>query len=128
MKNRNINAEGEGAIPSVMPHRGLRQMLVAALVCLLLATLVWFCVMNAEDTDFIPVSVEAPRDGYTYTLSAEGIEVTGSVAALRDLSNIGVVIPAHVPAEYHLTAEDLVLPEGVRVSGELHLTLTVSVN
>ena len=127
MKNRDISAEnGEGALAPVMQHRGVRQTLLAVLICLLLATVVWFCVMNAQDTDYIPVSVQAPHEGYTYTLSAEGIEVTGSVAALRGLSDIGVIIPGHVPGVYTLTAEDLVLPEGVRVSGELHLTLTVT--
>lgn len=128
MKHKVILPEGEGQQPlSVSAHRTWRMTLLAAVICLLLAFVVWFCVMNASDTDYVCLRVEAPRDGLTYTLSDEGVEVEGPVYALKELNSIGVIIPGHVPGVYTLTAEDLVLPEGVRPVGELQLTLTVSV-
>ena len=112
----------------MMPHRGLRQMLVAALVCLLLATLVWFCVMNAEDTDFIPVSVEAPRDGYTYTLSVDGIEIKGKMMDVKRVDAIEIAVPEgfRVAGTHTLTLEHLVLPEGVAPAAAVEITLTVT--
>ena len=127
MKHKVILPEGEGQqLAPVVAHRSWRMTLLAAVICLLLAFVVWFCVMNAQDTDYVCLDVQAPREGYTYTLSAEGVEVTGPVYALKCLREIGVIIPGHVLGVYTLTVEDLILPEGVTVSEDLHLTLTVS--
>ena len=130
MKNKYILQENGEAqeLSTVVSHRGLRRTVIALLICVLLAMAVWLCVMNLEDTDYIPLAVEAPRAGYTYELSADGIEVTGAVYALKDLNRIGVVVPGHVPGVYTLTKEDLVLPEGVHLSDELSLTLRVSLD
>ena len=130
MKNKYILQENGEAqeLSAVVSHRGLRRMVIAFLICALLAMAVWLCVMNLEDTDYIPLAVEAPRAGYTYELSVDGVEVTGPVYALKDLNRIGVVVPGHVPGVYTLTKEDLVLPEGVHLSDELSLTLRVSLD
>ena len=129
MKNKDILLEnGEASLSTVVPHRGLRSTVIAVLICALLATAVWLCVMNLEDTDYIPLEVEAPRAGYTYELSVDGVEVTGAVYALKDLDRVGVIVPGHVPGVYTLTKEDLVLPEGVELSGEPHLTLKVALD
>ena len=130
MKNKYIVQENGEAqeLSTVVPHRGLRRTAIALLSCLLLAVAAWLCVMNLEDTDYIPLAVEAPRAGYTYELSADGVEVTGAVYALKDLDRIGVIVPGHVPGVYALAEEDLVLPEGVRLSDELSLTLRVSLD
>jgi hypothetical protein len=130
MKDKIILPENGEAqeLSSSLPHRSLRSTVIAVLLCALLAVAVWLCVMNLSDTDYVALEVEAPRDGYTYELSAHGVEVTGAVYALKDLDRIGVIVPGHVPGIYTLTQEDLVLPEGVHLSGELYLTLTVAVD
>ena len=65
--------------------------LLAAVICLALAGLVWVCVMNTQDTDYIPIRVVAPAD-YECTLSVDGVEVEGSVATLKALKEIVITL------------------------------------
>lgn len=97
----------------------------AALLCILLAGLVWICVMNTQDTDFIPVRVQG-AEGYEYTLSADGVEVEGKVADLRHLDEILLTLPAGLaPGTYYVPVEMLALPDGVTPSGSWTATVTV---
>lgn len=81
-------------------HRKPYGAVIAAVVCLLLALVVWVGVMNTQDTDYIPVRVVAPQ-GYTCELSAQGVELSGSVGMLRGLKEIVIPISAE-DAEYIL--------------------------
>ncbi|MBQ9778423.1 MAG: hypothetical protein IJW22_05805 [Clostridia bacterium] len=109
-----------------VPHTGFHVNLIAAIVCILLAAVVWFGVMNTEDTDYLTLQVMVPQEGYTYTLSTGVLQVSGKVAVLKNVETIGVIIPGHEPGVYYLTPEDLVLPDGVKLVSELYLTLTVA--
>ena len=66
--------------------------MLAVLLCILLAGIVWVCVMNTQDTDFIPVRVQS-AEGYEYTLSVDVVEVEGKVSALRNLDVVEISIP-----------------------------------
>ncbi|MBQ8357250.1 MAG: hypothetical protein IJX39_05510 [Clostridia bacterium] len=107
-------------------HRSYRTNIFAAVICLLLAFVVWIAVMTREDSDYVPARVLDPKDGYTYTLSAIHLEVEGTVADLRHADVIGVHIPEGAEeGVFELTEDDLELPEGVHLAGSLDLTLTV---
>ncbi len=101
---------------------------LAVLLCLLLAFGVWLCVMNMQDTDYIPLELSGTEAGMHYTLSEDGVTVEGSVCDLKELSYIEVVVPAQAtaPGTYELDAADLKIPDGIYLTGELRLTLTVS--
>jgi hypothetical protein len=108
----------------VARHSVLGAML-AVLLCILLAGIVWVCVMNTQDTDFIPVRLEAP-EGYECTLSVDGVEVEGKVSALRNLDVVVISIPDDWgPGTHYVTTSMLVLPEGVTPSGAWDVTVTV---
>jgi hypothetical protein len=115
----------------VARHSVLGAML-AVLLCILLAGIVWVCVMNTQDTDFIPVRLEAP-EGYECTLSVDGVEVEGKVSDLRHLNEIVVKLSAndalYVVANFGGSASVneafLGLPEGVSVSRSFQAVLTV---
>ncbi len=99
--------------------------ILAALLCILLAGLVWVCVMNTTDTDFIPVRAQG-AEGYECTLSVDGVEVEGKVSALRNLDEVVVTIPDGLaPGTYYVPVEMLALPEGVTPSGVWSATVTV---
>ena len=106
-------------------HSTLRANLLAALICILAALLIWVCVMNTADTDYIPLRVKAPQAGYTYEISVDSVKVEGTVSALKGLSEIGVLLPSTEPGVYPLEASHLLLPEGVHLSGDLNATVTV---
>lgn len=105
-----------------------RRDVVAAVVCILLAFVVWLFVMNANDTASIALYVEGGNDAYTYTLSAESLEVSGTVVAIKAAGREGITVkvPADVTATCKITPEDLELPEGVALTSVPELTLTVS--
>ena len=108
-------------------HRNVYGTIVAVLVCLLLALIVWIGVMNAQDTDYIPITVSAPI-GYECTLSVDGVEVQGKVADLRGLNELVITVPAGVAGgTYYVPEEMLELPQGVAVTGEWNATLTIKV-
>ena len=126
-----LDIGGEQSEVSHASHRRVWSGLLAAVICLLLACVVWVCVMNAADTDYIPVRVVSPA-GYECALSVEGVEVEGTVATLRDLDEIVVVVSAQ-EVEYLLSrygGEAIVnesflqLPADVCVSGEWSAVLS----
>lgn len=113
-------------------HRKPYGAVIAAVVCLLLALVVWVGVMNTQDTDYIPVRVVAPQ-GYTCELSADGVEVDGTVATLRGLKEIVIPISAE-DAEYviYLGGQAMIpeamlqLPDGVQLTRDWSAVLTVT--
>ena len=57
-------------------RRSRRANIIAIVVCLLLALLVWVMVMNAEDTERVSLALDVPEDSaYTYELSTDEIEI-----------------------------------------------------
>lgn len=109
-------------------RRSRRANIVAIVVCLLLALLVWVLVMNAEDTEQVSLTLDAPEDSaYTYELSTDEIEIKGSVAALKDIEEI-VVLPSeemNKPGVHHVSIDNFKLPEGVTLAGMPELTIIV---
>ena len=107
-------------------RRSRRSNVIAAAVCLLLALVVWTVIMSTGDTDYVAVRVMNPQDEFEYTLSVDLLEVGGSVGALRRADRIGVILPENaVSGVYHLTVDDLALPEGVYLLAEPDIVLTV---
>ena len=107
-------------------HRSRRSTIIAAAVCLLLALIVWVVIMGSGDSDYVAVRVLDPAEEFTYTLSVDLLEVEGTVGALRHADYIGVRVPQNaVSGVYHLTVDDLVLPDGVHLTAEPEITLTV---
>ena len=125
-KHERVTAEnGEYAVRS-----SRRRDIVAAAVCLLLALVVWLFVMNADDTASISLTPQGGEQAFTYTLSAENLEVAGRVMAIKGAKREGIVVKipvnATTPGVYAITLEDLVLPDGVALTTLPDLTLTVS--
>ena len=125
-EHESIAAEnGEYAV-----HHSRRRDIIAAVICLVLAVVVWMLVMNVDDTAHVDLAVADGSDAYVYTLSDESLEVTGTVVALKKAkdASIKVIVPdeAVAPGTYQLSLENLVLPEGVALLGLPDLTLTVS--
>ena len=105
-----------------------RASVIAAVICLLLAVLVWITVMSRTDSDYLSVYVADRQEGYVYELSADMIKVEGKVADLRLAKEIGVRLPENAGVgEYKLSDGELelVLPEGVQLSVDIDLTVTV---
>ena len=106
-------------------HRSMYRALLAGVLCLLLALVVWVGVMNTEDTDYVPVRIDAPA-GYACTLSVEGVEVKGEVAVLRTLDVLVITVPEGVaPGTYYVPAEMLELPQGVTLAKDWEAVLTI---
>ena len=125
---RDVNAEQQENQALASHHRAYINVLAAA-VCLLIAVLVWVSIMNAQDTDYIPVYVENPQSNVSYEFSADDVQVQGKVSALKHLTEINVYVPEGLPSgTYRLTEADLNLPDGVHPVGDLKLTLTVENN
>lgn len=107
-------------------RRSRRSTIIAAAVCLLLALVVWVVIMGTGDSDYVAVCVLEPEEEFTYTLSVDLLEVEGTVGALRHADHIGVRLPQNaVSGVYHLTVDDLVLPDGVHLTAEPDITLTI---
>ncbi|MBQ2773429.1 MAG: hypothetical protein IJF45_03670 [Clostridia bacterium] len=128
MNRKNENTElgidnGEYAV-----RRSRFSLVIAAVVCLLLAVVAWLMVMNAKDTKNLPLEVVGEQPGYTYVLSDAELEVSGAVVFLKAADRIEVIVPeqATAPGTYVIALEDLVLPEGVSLSELTGITLTVS--
>ena len=111
-----------------MPHRKHVSTIIAAVVCLLLAFLIWLLVMNTNDTAYVALEITGGTEAYTYVLSDTELEVGGAVQFLKGSKTIKVIVPesATENGTYALQLADLVLPEGVALVEELHLTLTVT--
>ncbi len=135
MNDKEIMLE-KGAEQQHAPHASHRKVygtLLAVVICLLLAALVWVCVMNTQDTDYIPIRVVAPAE-YACALSADGVEVQGTVATLRGLKEIVVTVSAEDAAYilYYYEGEATVneaflhLPSDVYLTREWSAVLTVT--
>ena len=109
-------------------QRNHRLDIVAIFVCLAVAFFMWLCVMNTKDTDYLPLEVTGAKEGYTYTLSVDSLEVEGVLADLKRAQKVLVILPGDVGGVYTLTPEDLILPEGVAVANMPHITLTIRAN
>lgn len=109
-------------------RRSRFSLIVAAVVCLLLAVVVWLMVMNVEDTKKLPLEVVGAQAEYVYVLSDAELEVSGAVVFLKMSDRIEVIVPeqATAPGTYVIALEDLVLPEGVSLSELTGIKLTVS--
>ena len=113
-------------------HRKVWGTMVAAVLCLLLSGLVWICVMNTQDTDYIPIRVVAPA-GYTCTLSEDGVTVQGKVLILKTMDEIVVELTSedieyifyYYDGEAPVNENILLLPSGVSVSTTWEAVLTV---
>ena len=105
-----------------------RANIIAAVICLLLAFIIWIIVMGRTDSDFVCVRVVNGQDGYTYALSADMVKVEGKVSDLRHAEEIGVRLPENAgEGEYKLSDGqlELELPAGVQLSVDIELTVTV---
>ncbi len=114
--------EDTDEVVSRAPHRHWD--LLVALMCILLAFVVWLCVMNARSTDLIAVRVKDPADGLVYELSVDSLEVEGVTVAVKRAKAILVEVPATV-GEYMITAEQILLPEGVNLTSTPNVKVTV---
>lgn len=118
------NGEQKKAVTTAS-HRARKVLLIdliALLVCLLLAVLVWICAMNASDTDYVALKPEA---GGVCTFSADLVEVKGPVAQLKNTAVVEVTVKDLAPGVYTLTEDMLKLPKDVHLSGDPHVTVTV---
>ncbi len=127
-----LEKDAEQAQGARASHHTVYGTIIAALVCILLALVVWVGVMNTQDTDYIPVRIVAP-EGYECTLSVDGVEVEGKVCDLRNLDELVITLSAE-DALYVLGALGgsasvnealLQLPNGVYVTREFSAVLTV---
>ena len=109
-------------------RRSRLSLVVAAIVCLLLAVVVWLMVMNVKDTKQLSLEIVGAKAEYQYVLSDTELEVSGAVVFLKKAEHIKVIVPADAiaPGTYVIALEDLVLPEGVSLSELTGLTLTVT--
>ncbi len=99
---------------------------IAAVVCVLLAVVVWGIIMGSTDSDYVALRVVNTGEEFTYTVSVDFVEVEGSVGALRHTDYVGVRAPENaVAGVYQLTVDDLILPEGVHLTDEPDIVLTV---
>ena len=125
-KKENISENGEQKVAVTTAARRASKMLlidlVALLVCLFLALLVWICAMNATDIDYVALRAEA---GGVCTFSADLVEVKGPVAQLKNTTVVEVTVKDLAPGVYTLTEDMLKLPKDVHLSGDPHVTVTV---
>lgn len=122
-ENTELNIEnGEYAV-----RRSRLSLVIAAVVCLLLAVVTWLWVMNVEDTAYLPLTVVGTSEGYTYVLSDNEIQVKGSVLSLRKANEIRVLVSSEItaPGTYAISLNELILPEGISLAELTDLTLTV---
>lgn len=108
-------------------QRSRSSKIIAAVLCILLAVLVWLVVIQLEQTDTFKLSLNGAPEQYICVLSDTMIDVKGTALALREIDTIQVTCPKMInaPGTYQLTVGDLHLPEGVTLAEELVLTLTV---
>ena len=104
--------------------------IIAALVCVLIALLVWLVLMNGVETDFVELVVVNKDPAYKYELSVTQVEVEGSAVDLRKVTEIYVKLPEGLkPGVYRLDdihGASLLVPEGISLARTLNLTVTVT--
>ena len=110
--------------------RNYHHSMIALAVCFVLAVMLWMVSMNAEDTRRYRLHLDATgADNYTYTLSLDEVEVKGRISALKDMSVVHVNIPMLAlvtEGTYVVPAEYVELPDGVRLTEDVELTITVT--
>lgn len=127
-KEKVLNNVDEPTDEGQVKPRQWRANLIAAVLCLLLAVAVWVVIMGRTDSDYLRLELRGGDDAFKYELSASVLEVEGKVADLRHADAIQVYVPKSItePGEYKLKGADVVLPDGVALTGELSLTLKVT--
>ncbi len=135
MNDKDIMLDKSGEQETVVrvSHGKLWRSVIAAVLCLLLAGLVWVCVMNTQDTDYIPIRVVGPAE-YTCTLSVEGVTVQGKVSTLKTMDEIVVELsPENIQEILYyydgaarVNGNILPLPADVTVPAEWDAVLTVT--
>ena len=110
-------------------RRSRRSTVIAALLCLLLAFVVWAVLMGFIDSDHVAVRVQnAPADTVC-TSSVELVEVRGALAILRSTKEVEVKLLEDKNADgiYRLAEGELelILPEGVTLVSDVDLSVTV---
>lgn len=128
MNRKHENADIGIEQSEYIPHRSHVSLVVAGLICLALALLIWLLVMNADNTAYVSLELTGGDAAYTYVLSDTELEVSGAVYFLKKAENIRVTVPATATESgtYEIELVDLVLPEGVALTEDLSLTLTVT--
>ena len=131
MEQNNAKVEERGVVHSENAVRHSRRGdIIAAVVCLLLAFLVWMVVMNVEDTaDVALTPVGGDTSAYTYTLSEDSLAVRGRIVSLKKAKNEGVRV--EVPdglteGNYEISRVKLITPDGVVIVEGPDLILTVT--
>ena len=77
MRDKNTMIDVDAQQPAAVSHHKLYVNVLAALICLLIAVLVWVSVMNSQDTDYVPLRIENPQSNVTYEFSADDLQVQG---------------------------------------------------
>ncbi|MBQ2757165.1 MAG: hypothetical protein IJF31_01650 [Clostridia bacterium] len=128
MNRKHENADIAMEQSEYTPHRSHVSLIVAGLVCLMLALLIWLLVMNTDDTAYVSLELTGGDAAYTYVLSDTALEVSGATYFLKKAESIQVTVPAaaNESGTYEVELADLVLPEGVALVQDLSLTLTVT--
>ena len=127
MSDKKILLEGATDQKQEKPlHGRVLSTVLALCVCLLLAVFVWVFAMNAQESR--SVSVVAPvHANVQYEISVPKIEIEGAVMMLKQIDAIMVDVPEGLEeGRYSLSAQDLILPEGVSVTGSWSAVLTVT--
>ena len=120
---RKEEAPKQGESTRRQEHR--RFDLPVALVCVLIAFLVWLCVMNVRDTEHVSLEIEDALAGYTYELSTSTVEIEGNLATLKRVDAIHIEMPVHGVGTYVIPEENILLPEGVSLASNTRITVTV---
>ena len=127
MSDKKILLEGATDQKQEKPLQGRVLSTVLALcVCLLLAVFVWVFAMNAQESR--SVSLIAPvHANVQYEISVPKIEIEGTVMTLKQIDAIMVDVPEGLEeGRYSLSAQHLILPEGVSLTGSWSAVLTVT--
>ena len=99
---------------------------LVAIVCVLLAFLVWLCVMNVRDTEFVTLKVKDQLADYTYEISVGSVEIEGRLATLRNVDALQIELSTHGVGTYTVDEADILLPDGVSLAGSVrNITVTV---
>ena len=128
MSKQNENSMIDAGNGEYAVRRNRRGNIIAAVLCALLAVVIWAIVMNAQDSEKVALALPEPQEGYVYTLSETTIEVRGKVMDLKRTDTVRISVPEAFAAEgsYTLNSEHLVLPEGISPVAAVEITLTVT--
>ena len=103
---------------------------VVALVCILLAFLVWLCIMNVRDTEYIGIELVGTQEGYTYQLSVTSLELEGKRALLKSDEAVIYVDVSELNyeklGEQSINSDCIKVPEGLSLMKASQLTVTIT--